>query len=180
MHDISIRRLGTWAGSMALLATAAVTGPGAAPAHAATGDLKCTVHFTMSFNPALQPGGSAVATLAGALATCSSPNGSYPALHSGTGQGTGQAKATGGPGPCAVVFTASGTGTVIWNTKQQSTLSFTVTTDPTTGQVGFNCTVTSGPMTGDKDTVVITGVTAACTTDGGTQSIGADMTMSLS
>ncbi|MGW1076406.1 hypothetical protein [Streptomyces sp. NPDC002537] len=169
MHGIA-RRLGTWAGSAALLGAAVLTGPAAQQAQAATGDLTCSGKFTMSFDPALVPGGSAKVSVAATLDSCTSPDGKYVSLQSATGTASGTAttnSGTQGKGPCGVLFTAQGTGTLTWSPAgTQSSIQFTVNTDPNNGTVTFHCIVTSGTMQNDTDTVVPAVSGADCSVHG--------------
>ncbi|MFF4406062.1 hypothetical protein [Streptomyces sp. NPDC001404] len=170
-----VRRLSAWAGSVALMATVVVAGPAAVPARATQGDLACEGQFTMAMSPALKPGGSASVNVSATLASCTSPDGNYPHLQSATGQASGTATSSGsGKGPCAVLFTAQGTGTITWSDKSTSTIAFTVNTDPTNGTVTFHCVIQGGSMQNDGDTVVPVISGTQCNA-GGLQSMSARM-----
>ncbi|NVK76176.1 hypothetical protein [Streptomyces morookaense] len=173
--DGRVRRLWAWAGSVALIAAAVVAGPAAVPARAAQGDLACAAQFTMAMSPALKPNGSASVNVTASLSSCTSANGNYARLQSATATASGTATADGaGKGPCGVLFTAQGTGTITWSDKSTSTIQFTVNTDPTNGTVTFHCVITGGTLSNDGDTVVPVISGAQCTS-GGLQSMSAHM-----
>lgn len=169
------RRLSTWAGSVALLAAAVVAGPAAVPARAAQGDLDCAAQFTMTMSPALKPGGSVNVNVTASMDSCKSANGTYARLQSATATASGTAtSSSAGKGPCGVLFTAQGTGTITWSDNSTSTIQFTVNTDPTNGTVTFHCVITGGTLKNDGDTVVPVVSGAQCC-PGGLQSMSAHM-----
>ncbi|GAA0397015.1 hypothetical protein GCM10010357_17680 [Streptomyces luteireticuli] len=184
MHGMTMaRRLGIWAGSAALLAAAAVTGPAAGRAQAATGDLSCSGQFKMTFAPGLKPGGSSAISVVASLGNCTSANGKYTNLTSATGSGTGSATANGsGPGPCGLLFRGTGTGTIKWAGAgvPDSTISFTVNTDPSTGAVTFKCVITGGTLNGDGDVVAPVITSTTCSTGNGMGTMGANIAVSFS
>ncbi|MFC5720893.1 hypothetical protein ACFP1Z_12020 [Streptomyces gamaensis] len=181
MHGIA-KRLGTWAGSAALVGAAVLTGPAAGQAHAAAGDLACSGQFTMTFTPGLTPGGSATLNVSASLSKCSSPNGYYSTLQSATATASGTATSnSNGKGPCGVLFSGSGTGTLTWspaNTK--SSIQFTVNTDPTNGTVTFHCVITNGTLVNDSDAVAPAISGMRCSTNGGLQSLSATVGVAFS
>ncbi|GHI07695.1 hypothetical protein AQI88_25600 [Streptomyces cellostaticus] len=142
-----MRTAGVLAASAAL--TAASFAFPAVSAHAAVGDLNCTAEGALAFVPPLTSNAGVKVNASAELSKCASANGSR--ITSGTAGATGSATAGSGA-PCALLFTASGTGTYNWNTGEKSRFSFTVNTDPTKGTVTLSAKVTSGPFKGDMST----------------------------
>ena len=143
-----------WTSFTLLTAVAVGSLLGIAPsAHAATGDLACVINFQFNFDPPLtatNTTGTATTASAG-FVDCTSPNGSYPSLTSGLAQSV-NADVTSSSGPCNLIITITGDGTVAWNTGQVSHFDFTVNTDPLNGNITISADVTSGPLTGDSIT----------------------------
>jgi len=133
-----------------LLAGALVGPLAAAPAEAAVGDLTCTAVYQIDFHPALTPvHTTSQATIVLGLSNCLSLNGRYSSIRAATSTGAGTATSV-GLVPCSLVVTIPFTFTINWSNGQQGTMSALVNDNPFTGQLGFNGTVTSGPLSGDK------------------------------
>lgn len=136
-----------------VLAPATIT-LAAMPARAATGDLTCTSNAQINFTPPLTATQTTADTTDTAgLAGCTSPNGNFPRLASGTVQASGPATSLGGV-PCNLLLTVTGTGTITWNTNQKSKLTFDINTNPTNGTLSFSGAITTGPLNADTITSV--------------------------
>jgi len=121
----------------------------ALPAQAETGDLVCVVNFQFNFDPPLtatNPTGSPTATAG--FVDCTSPNGNYSDLGSGT-VATTSATVTSSSGPCNLLITIEGNGRIDWNTGDTSRFSFTVNTNPLNGAISLSATINSGELKGD-------------------------------
>ncbi|MFI0453947.1 hypothetical protein [Actinomadura sp. 6N118] len=130
-----------------LLTTAAAPLTGAvAPAQATLADLVCEVQFGFTFDPPLD-NNTVDATGNATGKACTSPSGKYRDLTSFTVIAKGTATGC-SPAPLQI----AGTATLKWNTGQKSGVDFTVSTDPTTGDLGASGTITSGPLKGDRVT----------------------------
>ncbi|GAA5072856.1 hypothetical protein [Nocardia iowensis] len=143
----------TMIAAAAPLAAALVALP-AAPAQAAQGDLTCSATFNLTLDPPLRAGAAASVAISGNLDNCTSPNGRYTSIRSGTLTGTGSATATaGGFNPCRLLVSANGNGTIDWSAGSDSTFAWRITPDPITG-MSFSANVTGGQLNGDTITVV--------------------------
>ncbi|MFI0406293.1 hypothetical protein [Actinomadura sp. 3N508] len=136
-------------GALALAASGLVAAPAPA-AHAQDVDLVCTATFQFNFTPALDfntvdADGNAT------IVSCQSPNGSRPELLSGQVNGTPGAVAEG----CAPLpLQIGGEAAIEWNTGGTSELTFEISTDPTSGDLGLSAQVDGGVMAGDTITAV--------------------------
>ncbi len=120
----------------------------AAPASATLGDLTCAINGQLYASPALTAGSTSSVTANASLVGCVSTTGQT--MTSGTLVASGTVTAASLPiNPCALLFSLPVTGTMTWNTGQQSTLAVTFSTNPLAGTVGAFGTVTSGPLAGD-------------------------------
>ncbi|WKX71909.1 hypothetical protein [Streptomyces sp. XD-27] len=134
------------------LAAASLVLP-AASAHAAAGDLTCTASAELNFDPPLSgPNASAEVDASAEFSNCTSANGHYT-MASATVSATGSATADSGT-PCSLLFTATGTGTIAWNTGERSGYTWTVNTDPERGTITVSAEITRGPLRGDTVTAV--------------------------
>ena len=134
----------------ALLTGALAASVSAAPAEAAVGDLTCTAVYQIDFRPALTPFNTkSQATIVLGLSNCLSLNGRYTSLRAATSTGAGTATSV-GLVPCSLVITIPFQFQINWSNGDQSTMSALVNDNPFTGQLGFNGSVTSGPLAGDK------------------------------
>ncbi|TMR92989.1 hypothetical protein [Nonomuraea basaltis] len=119
--------------------------PPAAAAAVVDPDLTCTTQFRFHFDPPLNFN-TVDAKAEAALANCASPNGSQPELRSAAVETSPSTTASGcSPTPLLI----EGTALLSWNTGQQSTANFVVSTDPTSGELGLSATITGGVMKGD-------------------------------
>ncbi|WP_020668496.1 hypothetical protein [Amycolatopsis nigrescens] len=141
----------TRASTMFSALTLAATGLFSAPtpvAHAQDVDLVCTTTFQFNFTPPLDFNTVDADTVA-TIASCNSPNGSQPQLQSAQVNGTPGAKADGcAPAPLHL----GGEATFEWNTGRTSEITFVVSTDPTSGDLGLSASIDSGVMAGDTIT----------------------------
>jgi hypothetical protein len=134
----------------------ALAGPSALPAHAATGDLTCTIDFQINFSPALTATNtSAKVSLTAGLVGCMSPNGVFPDLRSATAIGSGSAASGSGGNPCSLLLNIQLKASTTWSpTGQHSKASFTINTNAPAGTVTLRGVVTSGVLAGDSFTPV--------------------------
>jgi hypothetical protein len=128
---------------------------GVGTAQAAVGDSTCTATIRISFAPPLTAGNTtANVSLAANLSSCTSVNGAFSRLNSGTVTATGTATSQ-GLSPCNLLLTIHARATFTWNTGETSRGDVTISTDPLHGGVGTAIVqVTSGPLVGDTGTHV--------------------------
>ncbi|GAA2282355.1 hypothetical protein GCM10010145_61340 [Streptomyces ruber] len=147
-----LHRFGVLAASAALSAAGLVLP--ATAAHAAAGDLTCTGHGVINFDPALTGAGqTAGVTGDAAVVNCLSPNGSHPQLKNADVSAKGTAHTQNGS-PCSLLLTADLTVAFNWDNGQTSTVDATVNTDPAKGLISIGGPVVGGPLKGDTFTVV--------------------------
>ncbi|TDB87134.1 hypothetical protein E1264_15650 [Actinomadura sp. KC216] len=137
----------TMLGALTLAAAGLFAVPAPA-AHAQDVDLVCTAAFQFNFTPPLDfttVDADGVAT----IASCHSPNNSHPRLLSGQVNGTPGAEAEGcSPAPLRI----AGETAIEWNTGRTSHVTFVISTDPTSGDLGLSAHIDRGVMAGDTIT----------------------------
>ena len=140
----------------------------AGPATAQVVDNVCNASGELGFDPTLTltPHSTAMTVSDGALLSCTNPV--YP-------DATINAFGT-GPSLCLVID-INGTGSFTWDNGKVSAFTFTVSTDPLTGQLGLSASIISGPFKGDtvEDEPVIVSMAGTCAT-GGVSALTVDFT----
>jgi hypothetical protein len=129
----------------------------AAPAaHAGTVDNVCTVSGALNFSPALDTSEQTVNVSLedGVFDDCTSSvyTGATVTLDSGSGSSL------------CLILDLTGAGQITWNDNEVSDFNYTISTDPTDGDVGLNASITSGPFAGDEilDAPLVATVNGAC------------------
>jgi len=108
-------------------------------------DLICLISVEYNFTPALN-NNTVTASGLGLLSDCTSPNGHFPALKSGTVFNTNDVIAHGcWPAPLTMT---GGQSKILWNDGTDSTFTVTLSTDPTLGVLRLNAFVTDGRLKG--------------------------------
>lgn len=144
-----------------LIATSIVPAVLASPAaNAGVVDNICNITATLNFSPALTLEEQLVnMDLTNATASgCTSSeytDGTFT-LNSGTGTSL------------CLVLDVVGTGQLAWSNRQVSEFSYTVSTNPVSGTVGLEATITSGPFQGDviQDVPDLVSMVGTCVTGG--------------
>jgi hypothetical protein len=144
-----------------LIAASIVPAVMASPAaNAGVVDNICDIAATLNFSPPLTLEEQLVSmNLTNASAShCTSPeytDGTFT-LNSGTGTSL------------CLVLDIVGTGQLAWSNRQVSDFSYTVSTNPVSGTVGLEATITSGPFKGDviQDVPDLVSMVGTCATGG--------------
>jgi hypothetical protein len=129
-------------------------------AHANVDDDVCSIDATLNFYPALTLNQQVqTMTLTDATAfdcTNSEYTGGIFTLNSGQGSSI------------CLVLNVSGNGQLAWNNGQTSYFDYTVSTNPISGTVGLEATITSGPFQGDtiQDVPILVSISGTCATTG--------------
>jgi hypothetical protein len=124
--------------------------PTAAQASLLDVDLVCTDQFQVDFDPPLD--NNTVGAFGRGVATnCTSPNGSRSELRSGTIESEPGNTATGcSPLPLRI----EGTASIAWNTGESSALTYVISTDLTSGDLGIIAHIVGGVMEGGTLTAI--------------------------
>ncbi|MFF2195883.1 hypothetical protein [Streptomyces sp. NPDC058157] len=126
-----------------------------APAHAAVGDLTCTLDSAyLTFDPPLKAGHTANVTGYANLTGCVSLTG-HNDLTRATITATGLTSAAPGVNPCNLIMEIPVSGQVQWSNGQTSDLDARLSTDPAKPPIGITIDLNSGPLAGDHAAAVV-------------------------
>ena len=134
---------------------------------AASEDLTCIFTGVLNFSPPLTLANTrSVVSIVGSLTDCTSPNGRYPHLVSGTYEGHGAALSTGAIS-CSLQ-SVSEIGTIAWDNGQSSSVESILNSDTaSSGTLQSTGKVVDGVLQGDSFTVLPTAIpNADCDTVG--------------
>ena len=110
-------------------------------------DLVCVGSAQFNFSPPLSFNTSE-ATGLGLASSCTSPSGRYPRLKSAVIFGTTPLVATGcSPAPMTIVGDGS---SALWSDGSKGKIDLSVSTDPSSGELGVNAKIVQGPLAGSK------------------------------
>jgi hypothetical protein len=136
---------------------AVITSPAA---NAGVVDNTCDIAATLNFSPALTLTEQTVSMYLTDASASDCTNSEYTdgtfTLNSGTGTSL------------CLVLDVVGTGQLAWSNRQVSYFSYTVSTNPVSGTVGLEATITSGPFQGDviQDVPDLVSMAGTCATGG--------------